>query len=251
MKFTILQWNIWLKEKPQNILRLLKRVNPDVICLQELSQNYYRTNFIDTPKYLSEKLGYNYSFAMAQSWPTETGDKIQGNGILSRYPLINSKKHWVTPITPISEDNYYDFANEGRVVLSVDIKIKGRTVTFVTTHLSCSDYLEETLSRIKEEDIFLSLLKEKQSSTIIAGDFNLDEKSRLVHLMEQKYQHAGPDYKHKTWTTKSFDHNGFKGDKLEWRIDYIFTTKDIKVLKSKTVKTVYSDHLPIFAEVEI
>lgn len=251
MNISLLQWNVWLKEKPQNVLRLLKRINPDIICLQELSQNYYRTNFIDTPKYLSEKLGYNYAFAMAQNWPTEHGDKIQGNGILSKYPIVNSKKNWVTPITPVNEDNYYDYTIEGRVALSVDIKIGDKIVTVITTHLSYSDYLRESPSKIKEENTFLQLLENQHTNTIIAGDFNLDEKSRLVNLMKQKFQDVGPDYQQKTWTTKSFDHNGFKGDRLTWRIDYVFATNDIKVIKSQTVKTVFSDHLPIFAVINI
>lgn len=248
MNITLIQWNVWLKEKPQNTLRLLKRINPDIICLQELSQNYYRTNFIDTPKYLSGKLGYNYSFAMAQKWPTENGDKIQGNGILSRYPIINSKKKW---IRPIDNNNYYDYTNEGRIALLVDIKIGDKIVTVITTHLSYSNYLTESASKIEEEDTFLQLLEDKHSCTIITGDFNLEEKSRLIGLMEQKFQHVGPDYRHKTWTTKSFDHNGFKSDKLKWRLDYVFATKDINIIKSQTIKTVFSDHLPIFTVVDI
>jgi len=248
MNLTILQWNIWVKEKPENVFRLLKRVNPDIICLQELTQNYYRTNFIDTPKYLSEKLGYNYSFATAQKWPRETGDKIQGNGIFSRYPIINSKKHWVTPL---DKNNFYDYTNEGRVVLSANIKIKDKIITVITTHLSYSDHLHETPSRIKEEDKFFKLLKNLRTDTIITGDFNLEEKSRFIDLMEHRYQHVGPDYRYKTWTTKLFDHNGFNGDRLKWRIDYIFATRDIKVIRSQTVKTVFSDHLPVLAEVDI
>ena len=36
-----------------------------------------------------------------------------------------------------------------------------------------------------------------------------------------------------TWTTKHFSYNGFTETELNWKLDYIFTTKDIKVKETK------------------
>lgn len=68
----------------------------------------------------------------------------------------------------------------------------------------------------------------------------------LKHL-----QHVGPDFAQSTWTTKPFSFMGFEENELKWRLDYIFASKQIKVLSSNIIPTEYSDHLPIFAECEL
>jgi len=37
MKLKILQWNIWFQERAENILKVIKRINPDIICCQEVT----------------------------------------------------------------------------------------------------------------------------------------------------------------------------------------------------------------------
>ena len=54
-----------------------------------------------------------------------------------------------------------------------------------------------------------------------------------------------------TWTTKPFSYNGFKETELKWKLDYIFTSRDIKVKERKLVDTKYSDHLPILIAFEL
>ena len=61
----------------------------------------------------------------------------------------------------------------------------------------------------------------------------------------------GPDYHEKTWTTKPFSYNGFSENSLNWRLDFVFGTKDIKVISSEIIKTDLSDHLPILIKIEI
>ncbi len=39
MKLTLLQWNIWYKEDIRNIAKEIKRINPDIVSLQELTVN--------------------------------------------------------------------------------------------------------------------------------------------------------------------------------------------------------------------
>ncbi|MEI6237127.1 MAG: endonuclease/exonuclease/phosphatase family protein, partial [Candidatus Saccharibacteria bacterium] len=86
---------------------------------------------------------------------------------------------------------------------------------------------------------------------IIAGDFNAPPHSCIIKKFMAKYQNLGPDFKQKTWTTKPFKYNGFEENNLKWRLDYIFGTKDIRLIESKILKTEFSDHLPIYSVIVI
>ena len=53
-----------------------------------------------------------------------------------------------------------------------------------------------------------------------------------------------------TWTTKPFSYNGFEATKLDYKLDYVFTSDDITVKDIRVIKTEYSDHLPILCEID-
>ena len=74
---------------------------------------------------------------------------------------------------------------------------------------------------------------------------------KTVKKIQKILRNCGPNIKEKTWTTKPFDLNGFKATGLNWRLDYIFATKDLKVTNSQIIKTEYSDHLPLIVEFEV
>ena len=57
-------------------------------------------------------------------------------------------------------------------------------------------------------------------------------------------------FKHRT-DVAYFDYKDFKETKLRWRLDYVFASKDIRVIRSKIIKTKFSDHLPILVEFEM
>lgn len=41
MRIKILQWNIWYEEKPENIVKTVQEIKPDIFCLQELATRYH------------------------------------------------------------------------------------------------------------------------------------------------------------------------------------------------------------------
>ena len=59
MQITVLQWNIWYKEPIENILKVLKEIDADIVCLQELSINNTEQSIADTVQYIADGLGFN------------------------------------------------------------------------------------------------------------------------------------------------------------------------------------------------
>ncbi len=246
MTFKILQWNILRNEDPNHIVQLVKQNNPDIIAAQELIENTEKN--IDTAKYIANQLGYNYFSKEGDTWsPAKNNKTSQGNAIFSRFPIKETKfSHLTKPYYNPPDANY-----EGRVYIEISIKINDKLLSIGTTHLSFSPKFIINKKRKKQVDNLISLINNR-SNYIFTGDLNSSPDSYTIEQIQKYLIHAGPDYSQPTWTTKPFDYHGqFKEDKLCWRLDYIFVTKDIKIINSQIIKTDYSDHLPILLTIDL
>lgn len=250
MKIKILQWNIWVKERIENIISELKRFDADILCLQELTQNYYRIpENGDTPKRIADELGFNYHYAVAQE---RTGERqrIQGNGIFTRFPIV---KKYKAPLIPFCKDTEgYRYWQEGRVYVETEIDAGAeRPLTVGTTHLSYSPHLEVTEHRIPEFKRLTQEISYQDGQYIFSGDLNVAPNTPEVKRILSILENAGPPLDLPTWTTKRSDHHGWVVDSLSWRLDYIFKTADINVVSSEIPDTSASDHLPVIITIDI
>ena len=71
----------------QRIGKIIKKVNPDIVALQEVELKTKKTGNIDQAKVLAKATGLNYAFGPAINF---AGGKY-GNAILSRYPIKSIK----------------------------------------------------------------------------------------------------------------------------------------------------------------
>lgn len=236
----ILQWNIWYQEKIENILKTLKEVHADVVCLQELTVGHERNNRVDTPKFIADGLGFNYFYKAAEI--EDYGS--YGNGIFSRYPIVNTDFVFIQEPEPGSND----YSKEGRVYVEATIAADGETYAIGTVHMSYTDRFAPTPAKTKETDELLKILGTKKSKYILTGDFNALPDSYTISRVQNVLKNAGPDFEAKTWTTKPFSYNGFEANTLDWRLDYVFVKPDVAIKSSRVVDTEYSDHLPIVIE---
>ena len=232
----ILQWNILFKENINNIAEELKRIDADVVCIQELS-------FIGNDRTSVEVLNQVYPYVYYEIADTFDDGRSQCNAILSKYPFIKKEKEYVQEPGLIKND----YSKEGRVYLEVQIKYNNKIYNIGTVHLSYTHAFCETELKDIEVNKLIKIIKNKKNY-IFTGDLNTFNDSKYIKEIEKYY------INHKTgntWTTKPFSYNGFTVDKLDYKLDYVFTTNDIKVKSVKTIDTEYSDHLPILCEIEV
>lgn len=242
MKLKLLQWNIWYKEDITNIAKLLKEINPDIICLQELTLSHPEHNEnIDKLKYLADILGFNHFFKPSHIDPENTF----GNVIFSRYPIKENTFHFIKK----PEEKIEHFSHQGRVYIECGISINGKMFTVGTVHMSYTDRFSETELKKTETDNLVEILKQKKENFIFTGDLNSTPESYTIVEIEKVLKSCGPDMNKKTWTTKPFSYNGFTAEKLDWRLDYCFSTPDININSTEVIPTKYSDHLPILLEI--
>jgi len=166
MTLKILQWNIWYKEKSKNIVRVLKKVDADIICVQEIIQHLGKN--IDIARDIANKLGYNYFYKEAETWSNRDIKENQGNAIYSKLPILNKTYKYVQK----PKHNPPDATNEGRVYIEIEVNWNKQAFTIGTTHLSYSHRFKITPHRKKEIDKLVDIVKCKKSSYIFAGDLN-------------------------------------------------------------------------------
>ncbi|MBX7142968.1 MAG: endonuclease/exonuclease/phosphatase family protein [Oligoflexia bacterium] len=246
MLLKLLQWNVWYLEKLQRVEQFLKSVDADILCLQELATNTKANPGIATGSELARRLGYYSHIEAAQRWVGFERDS-QENGILSKFPFLSTRSVFVSPP---GDPDIRDYGKEGRVYVEGVVDVEGTKLTIGTTHLTFAPRFEVTEAKRKEEAVLLSNLGD-QPNFIFAGDLNSVPSSPIVAELCSRFVSCGPPFSRNTWTTKDFDYQGFKETALNWRLDYVFASRNIKVCSSKILDTNVSDHLPILVEFEI
>ena len=242
----LLQWNIWYEEDIKNILKVLKDIQADIICLQELTVNHKRHE-VNTAQYLADELGFNFFFKESQTDITEGRTSSFGNSIFTRYPILKSNFEYIQePRQP--EIGLSDYSQEGRVYIESAIQIPDRILGIGTVHMSYTDKFLPTPEKEAETDVLIDILKEKKHTFLLTDDLNSLPGSYTIQEIMRYLKNVGPALEEKTWTTKPFSYKGFDANTLDWRLDYCFATPDIIIKSAQIVDTTYSDHLPILLD---
>ncbi|HUC19940.1 MAG TPA: endonuclease/exonuclease/phosphatase family protein [Candidatus Polarisedimenticolaceae bacterium] len=243
MTISVLQWNIWYKEDIRNIAGFIKSQNADIVCLQELTVNHPEQTIKDAPAYIAQQLGYEYHYKELPIVSLEGESIMLANGIFSRFPITKKRFAWIN-----RPKNNGGSGNEYRVYIEASLDVGGKNLHVGTTHMSYTERFESTPRKREETDCLVGELSKHDTSFIFTGDLNAAPSSYTIDEVQHLLQNAGPDVNQKTWTTKPFSYGEFKETELNWRLDYVFATRDIKVLSSEILQPEYSDHLPILTK---
>lgn len=246
MKLSVLQWNTWYNEDIHNVSKLLAELNPDVICLQELTIGYPDQTVVDTPAHIAQALGYHAYHAEVPIESTDGSKITLANGIFSRFPIVDKRFVWINE--PKQGGGYND---EYRVYVEVGIDIGEKVLHVGTTHMSYTHRFEATPEKTAETNRLLAELEKQSANFVFTGDLNMPPETAGIKSILNMLSNAGPDFGQKTWTTKPFAYNGFEANTLDWRLDYVFTTPDVRALSSQIINSEYSDHLPVWVDIEV
>lgn len=243
MKLTVLQWNIWFKEDIRHIAEFLRAHPADIICLQELTiQDVPEIGH--TPDYIARELGYNHYYKQI---PLGEGKIDLANGIFSRYPITTTRTAWIN--TPTGSGGFDD---EYRAYIEVQLNTGSQKIRVGAVHMSYTNHgFAPTERKGHETEKLVALLEHHKDHFIFTGDLNATPGSPTIQRISTVLHDIGPQPEQKSWTTKPFSYEGFTEDSLNWRLDYMFATQDIKVVAAKVLDTDYSDHLPLWAEIEV
>lgn len=226
-------------ETMEEIAGMLKDVNADVVGLQEVDRNNYRSYWTDQMKELAEMAGYEYYyFAPVVSKPGDPQTPLDpdanfnayGHGILSKYPIIKSEIIW-------PEAQTSDLTNEIRNVERHEIQVGDKVLTFYNSHLDFSqgryqykeiqdDYMMKDEYAVFVGDMNERIYELEDSGCIDYENFDiLTDKSKIDHIIVKKDTISG-----------YMDPTGVTGFMVE------SVTLDAPVTRDGTTFTKASDH---------
>ncbi|MBR2489206.1 MAG: endonuclease/exonuclease/phosphatase family protein [Clostridia bacterium] len=206
----------------------IRKCGADIIGLQEMRNESEHPEYDNQAGILAEKLGFYYYFAEAIKF---SGVNPYGNAIISRYPIKNAQTVMIPDPDPKTGDRYY----ETRCLLKAEIDV-GDGLCVCVSHFGLND--DEQINAV---DTVVKNLEDK--TCVLMGDFNVTPESTVLNpIREIMFD-----------TAEKFDGEklSYPSDKPEIKIDYIFTSKDIKVLGADIPAIVSSDHCPHIADIEV
>ncbi len=237
MKYTFMSFNIQScrnymtrKFSADHIANVIKLYNPDIIGLNEVRGE----KFIDAAdeswfpqiQELSEKTGYKYYYhgiALKLNGP-------YGNAILSKYPLKNIE---TIPIPdPLVKDEIAFY--ESRCIIKAEIE----DFILLVTHVGLAK--SEQLNALTTINSTLDNINKK---VVLMGDFNMKPDNNHIISLSNRLIDTSIFFKYKTLS--------FPSKNPIMRIDYIFTSKDVKIINAFIPKIIASDHYPHIAILEI
>jgi endonuclease/exonuclease/phosphatase family metal-dependent hydrolase len=161
-EFTPKSWRRWTPErynqKIDNLAWVISRINPDVICLQEVENE-------DVARELMDRIQSSHGLGLGYLAHVDSKDRRGiDNAIISRYPISGIR---------YSPDGYT------RGTLVADVEIDNTAITFFVCHWKSQsgEAAENIAIRTRQalavrKNVLKYLKKNPSASVVIAGDFN-------------------------------------------------------------------------------
>lgn len=258
---------------------IIKKENPDIILLQEMDEDNYRTDFEDQTKRLLKMISPEYkSYTIAWYWRAsfvphpKIMDKVGVRlAIISKYRISKSIRHQL-PLMP----NNIIIRNLQfkRAILEASFPIDGSDTPFIamSTHLDAfaqgSDTMQKQVNYVKK---ILSEFNSQNYQWIIGGDFNLlppgNSYNRLPEDEKQYFQKQSEmselynnfnviptveeiDKDPSTWYTHFANYNS----NPDRTIDFLILSNNLQYdkyyVRNKDTLDI-SDHMPVILEFTI
>lgn len=171
---TVVTLNLWNDQhdwpsRLKVIIAGLRRIRPDVICLQEVLQNPTLPNQAET---LGDSLGCHVQFASVDG---PERPKRYGNAILTPHLVL------------LGEERNLEPANDYRAVAHVRLRWRGRAVDAYSTHLHHTP--EGGAIRATQIRHLLAYVDSTRGRgpVVLAGDFNCELGSPEMNLVTARY----------------------------------------------------------------
>lgn len=207
------------------IAEIIKTADADVVGLQEVDVRVSRSEMVDQAKELASLTGMGYFFS--KGIDLEEGE--YGTLILTKHKIVGNKRYDL----PMVEKS------ENRSLAVVDVELPtGEVLSFANTHLDL-----KAKNKIAQANYIKELGARIENPLILVGDFNAKPDDDTIKILEEQF------VRNTTTNGPTHPNTGAKNE-----IDYILIGKQTK-FNWKTYKVVpetyASDHLPVFAEIEI
>ncbi len=220
------------------VLTNIERLQPDILCLQEVHPPQY----VYLKKHLVE-------YDSVIGYREERGVHSEACPIFyntRRFTLLDSGTFWLseTPdvMSKLEESWHYR--------ISTFVKLRDADGTVLSVFNVHPDYRIEEV-RIRQLEVLADRVRKAEENVIVTGDFNAKKGETCLEPFEALLKDS-KDFRGDVFGNTF---NGF-GEKPEEAIDFIYLPKGCSLLDTGIDKTLYdgvypSDHFPIYARVKL
>lgn len=214
----------------QRIADVIATSEADIVGLQEVDNNWSRSDFVDQTKWLAKTLGMHAVFGSnLELEPEVPGEGVRqyGTAILTDRPILE----WDNTLLPLIN-------GEQRGLLRARVAVRGVPVQVYNTHLEHSSVEERSaqITAIKE------MIGTPKDSVVLTGDMNATpdapEIADLVDGLIDTWEAGGAGEGHT-----------YPVEDPSKRIDYVLSSDDVVTRTAAVIATEASDHLPVAADV--
>jgi len=236
---SLISLNIEFDRHLEAVTAFLTEKKPDIVCLQELREE----NVVQ----FEAALGYKSFFVPMTIDAADSGDKVRGIGIFSRYPLEKCEAEYYSgsvgrlvtfdKSTPEAMERTENF-----VLALCTVEKEGVQYCVGTTHFTWSPDGEANEYQRRDVQKLLELLR-AQGELVFCGDFNAPRGGEIFSALAARYKDNIPE----KYTT-SIDGTIHRAGPLELMVDGLFSTKGYECSNVELVCGL-SDHCAITATI--
>ena len=159
------------------LARKINAVNPDILLLQEVDIDSWRTPGIDMVQFLLDSTALNYG-VYASQWqvsyiPTQNLGKINsGNAVLSKFPLKEAIRIALPLMTEQDPITRFFYLRRNILVTRLEIPNHSRPMYLLNTHTSAYSKENTRLEQLKILQKTADSLTKAGADVLFGGDFN-------------------------------------------------------------------------------
>lgn len=218
----------------EDLLSFVKKNNPDVFCIQEFSAIKYKLFVRDYPHFYKTNIFTKGKSVMA---------------VFSKYPIVNK--------------GYINFIDSHNGAMYVDLNVNDKKIRIYNLHLESFQInsFSQVYSKYRLLKIIKSINKAEQKrreqaikiknhinnyngEVIVCGDFNSTQFSTTYRVLKESKKDSFNEAGFGLGTT-------YKLRKLPFRIDYVLTDDNIKILSHQNFDLKLSDHEPVLVKMKL
>ncbi len=228
--------------------KVIEAERPDLVGLQEVDFLRARTNGMDQPAWMAQRLGMHTAFVPALFGTPGRKDMDQyGVALLSRFRFNTAqvtRRPLFVPDPAAYRPEVPDRMNEPRVLMGVPVDVGGSRILVFNTHLALDAGVRER--QIRE---VLETVSAAREPVILTGDFNTEPEAPAIAPLYAEFTEvmaaAGVPRDARNTTPA-----GLAPRKC---FDHIFVSRHFRVLSARAIRdgTLASDHNPIVADLQI
>ena len=228
-------FNKYIKDDYQLIADMMKEIDADAICMNELDNNTNRTRHVYQLKHFASLMG-SWDFEYGAAMPYDGGE--YGDAVLSKHPIIETRSYRL----PCAASQ----PGEDRSLSVIRVEIDGKDLYVASTHL---DHLSGDASRLVQANEIRRIRDtELDGDLILAGGLTSIPRSNVLATMNELLTNVG-----------TIDQYTFPSENPTRKIDYIlyapighFGVQNCTVV-SRSDQQVdgvdASDHRPVVADI--